>query len=149
MNMERRAVQAASAAILAFFAAAAGVSAAAAEVKGAAILEHACGKTAVKQMGLVNGGNMAEAMKLGTPEMQKEWNAMPVEDRTMLTGMMKEMSVSSAQLSADIKAAGLLVVDGASATLTVKQEHEDANGSSTSTMTQQFKIDGKGCWISK
>ena len=50
------------------------------EIKGAAILEHACGKTAVKHMGLVHAGNMVEAVKLGTQEMQKQWNAMPEHD---------------------------------------------------------------------
>lgn len=123
--------------------------AAAPEIQGAAILEHACGKASVQQMGLVNAGKMAEAVKLGTKEMQEEWSAMSKEDREMLTGMMKEMSVSSAQFSTDIKAGGLLVVDGANVTLTVKQEHKDENGSSTGTMTQKFKLDGATCRISK
>jgi hypothetical protein len=55
-------------------------SAAATELKGAEILKHACGKASVQQMGLVNSGKMAEAVKLGTAEMQAEWNAMPAED---------------------------------------------------------------------
>lgn len=124
-------------------------SAAATELQGAAILKHACGKAAVQQMGLVNSGKMAEAVKLGTAEMQAEWNAMPAEDREMLTGMMKEMSVTSAQLEKDIQAGGLLVIDGADGTLTVKQEHKDENGTSTGTMTQKFKVDGATCRISK
>jgi len=119
------------------------------EVKGAAILQHACGKASVQQMGLVNAGKMAEAVKLGTAEMQAEWNAMPAEDRTMLTDMMKEMSVTAAELKSDIETGGLLVVDGADATLTVKQERKDENGTSTGTMTQKFKIDGATCRISK
>ena len=125
------------------------LSAAPTELKGAAILQHACGKASVQQMGLVNAGKMAEAVKLGTAEMQAEWNAMPAEDRTMLTDMMKEMSVTSAELEKDIQSGGLLVVDGADATLTVKQEHKDENGTSTGTMTQKFKIDGATCRISK
>ena len=119
------------------------------EIKGAAILKHACGKVSVEQMGLVNAGKMTEAVNLGTAEMQAEWNAMPKEDREMMTGMMKEMSVSSAELSKDIEAGGLLVVDGQNATLTVKQEHKDENGTSTGTMTQKFKLDGATCRISK
>ena len=126
-----------------------GASAAPTEIKGAAILQHACGKVSVEQMGLVNSGKMTEAVKLGTPEMQAEWNAMPKEDREMMTGMMKEMSVSSAQFTKDIEAGGLLVVDGAAATLTVTQEHKDENGTSTGTMTQKFKLDGATCRISK
>ena len=100
-------------------------------------------------MGLVNTGKMAEAVKLGTPEMQAEWNAMPAEDREMLTGMMKEMSVSAAEFTKDIEAGGLLVIDGADGTLTVTQEHKDENGTSTGTMTHKFKLDGANCRISK
>jgi Skp family chaperone for outer membrane proteins len=119
------------------------------EIKGKAILDHPCGKTAVKHMGLVNAGKMAEAVKLGTKEMQEEWNAMPAEDREMLTGMMKEMSFPSDKFSADIQAGGLLSVDGENATLTVKQEHKEAGGTSTSTMTQKYKVSGASCAISK
>ena len=121
-----------------------GVDAAAAksELKGAAILDHACGKTSVKHMGLVHAGKMLEAVKLGTKGMQEEWNALPAKDRQMMSGMMKEMSQSEAEFSAQIKAGGLLAVEGPKATLTVKQEQKDANGTSTSTMTQNFEIDG-------
>lgn len=117
------------------------------EVKGAAILDHACGKTSVQQMALVHAGKMEESLKLSTPEMQAEWNAMPADDKKMMSGMMKDMAQSEADYKAAIQAGGVLVVDGASATLTVKKEHKDANGSSTETMTQKFVIDAKGCWI--
>ena len=117
------------------------------EVKGAAILDHACGKVAVKHMGLVHAGKMDEAVKLGTKAMQDEWKAMPAEDRSMMSGMMKEMSQTEADFSAEIKANGLLVVDGANATLTVVKKQQDANGSSTETTTQKYVIDGAGCWI--
>jgi hypothetical protein len=123
--------------------------AAAEEVKGAAILDHACGKTSLKHMGLVHAGKMAEAVKLGTPEMQKEWSALPAEQREMMTGMMKEMSKSEADFAADIKAFGELVVDGKAATLTVTKKTEDASGSGTETMTQKFAIEAKGCWITR
>jgi hypothetical protein len=122
-------------------------SASASELQGAAILDHACGKTSVQQMALVHAGKMEESLKLSTPEMQAQWKAMPAEDRTMMAGMMKEMSQSDADYKAAIQAGGLLVVDGASATLTIKTEHKDANGSSTETMTQKYVIDAKGCWI--
>ncbi len=119
------------------------------EIKGAAILEHACGKTAVKHMGLVHAGKMAEAVKLGTKEMQDEWNKMPAEDREMMSGMMKEMSQSEADFSAAIKANGLLAVDGGKATLTITKKTQDASGSGTETMTQKYVVDAKGCWISR
>jgi uncharacterized protein (UPF0210 family) len=78
----------------------AGASLAKSEIKGAAILDHACGKVAVKQMGLVHDGKMDEANKLSTKEMQEQWKAMPAKDRTMMSGMMKEMSQTSDQYAA-------------------------------------------------
>ena len=120
------------------------------EIKGAAILDHPCGKVAVKQMGLVHAGNMDEANKLSTKEMQDQWKAMPAKDRTMMSGMMKEMSSTEQQYSNDIKTNGVLVVDGQAATLTVKKTTKDANGSVTSTTTQNFKLDAGGqCLISR
>jgi len=124
-------------------------AAAGSEIKGAAILDHPCGKVAVKQMGMVHAGNMDDANKLSTKEMQDQWKAMPAKDRTMMTGMMKEMSTTEQQYSSDIKANGVLVIDGQAATLTVKKTTKDANGSMTSTMTQNFKMDGAQCLISR
>ena len=119
------------------------------EIKGAAILDHPCGKVAVKHMGLVHAGKIDEASKLGTPEMQAQWKAMPAKDREMMSGMMKDMSKPEAQFAADIKAGGVLVVDGKDATLTIKQEHKDANGTSSDTMTEKYVIDGKTCQITR
>jgi len=81
--------------------------------------------------------------------MQDQWKAMPAKDRTMMTGMMKEMSQTEQAYAADIKANGVLVVDGPTATLTVKKTTKDKNGSSTSTMTQNFKVDGNQCMIAR
>src|SRR5947199_3035324 len=119
------------------------------EIKGAAILDHPCGKVAVKQMGLIHAGKFDEANKLTTKEMQEQWKAMPAKDREMMTGVMKEMSKSEADFAKDIEASGTLTVEGDHATLTVKQEHKDANGSSTDTMTQNYVIDGNKCLISR
>jgi len=127
----------------------AAAAAAKSEIKGAAILAHACGKTTVKHMGLVHAGNIIEAVKLGTKEMQDEWKAMPEEDRLMMSVMMNKMSLSEADFAAQIKANGLLVVEGPSATLTVKQEGKNDSGTSTSTMTQKFRIDGAACRVSR
>jgi hypothetical protein len=119
------------------------------EVKGAAILDHPCGKVAVKQMGLARAGKMDEANKLATKEMQDQWKAMPAKDRAMMTGMMKEMSSTEEQFSNDIKANGLLVVDGQAATLTVQKKTKDKTGTMTSTTTQNFKLDGGQCLVSR
>jgi hypothetical protein len=122
---------------------------AATEIKGAAILDHPCGKVSVKHMGLVHTGKMADAVKLGTPEMQKQWNDMSADDRKTMAGMMKDISKSEADFSKEIKANGLLVVDGDKATLTVQKTTKDANGSGTETMTQRFAIDGATCLITR
>jgi hypothetical protein len=119
------------------------------EIQGAAILGHPCGKVAVKHMGLVHAGKIDEAAKLGTQEMQDGWKAMPAEDRKMMSEMMKATSKSEEEFSAEIKAGGLLVVEGNNATLTVKQEHKDANGSSTETLTQRYVLDGTKCRITR
>ena len=118
-------------------------------IKGAAILDNPCGKVSVKQMGLVHAGKFDEGNKLSTKEMQDQWKAMPAKDRTMMSGMAKEMSQTEAQYTADIKANGVLVVDGDAATLTIKKETKDKNGSSTSTTTQKFKLVGNECLISR
>ena len=126
-----------------------GAASAASDVKGMAILDHPCGKVAVKQMGLVHAGKIEDANKLATKEMQDEWKAMPAKDRTMMAGMMKAMSQTDVQFATDIKAHGLLVVDGQAATLTVEKKTNDASGTSTSTTTQKFKLDGGQCLISR
>ncbi|HEV8503049.1 MAG TPA: hypothetical protein VGR63_15870 [Casimicrobiaceae bacterium] len=122
---------------------------AASEIKGAAILDHPCGKVAVKQMGLLHAGNVDEANKLSTKEMQDRWKAMPAKDREMMAGMSKQMSPTADKFASDIRANGVLAVDGSNATLTVKTTQKDANGSSTSTTTQQFRIDGAQCLVSR
>ena len=119
------------------------------EIKGAAILEHPCGKVSVKQMGFAHAGKMDEANKLTTKEMQDQWKAMPAKDQTMMSGMMKEMSQTEADYSADIKSSGVLVVDGPAATLTVSKKTKDKNGTSTSTTTQNFKVDGNQCLVTR
>jgi hypothetical protein len=149
MNHHRLFIRVVSAVLPVVLCVVAGVASAKSEIKGAAILDNACGKVAVKQMGLVHDGNMDEANKLSTKEMQDQWKAMPAKDRTMMSGMMKEMSQTEAQYAADIKANGVLVVDGPAATLTVKKTSKDKNGSSTETITQNFKIDGAQCLISR
>ena len=126
-----------------------GGAAAGAELKGTAILEHPCGKTAVKQMDLVHAGKMEEANKLSTKEMQDQWQKMPAKDRDMMSGMMKQMSATEQEFSNDIKSNGVLAIDGQNATLTVKKTTKDKNGTSTSTFTQQFQLAGGGCLVSR
>ena len=119
------------------------------ELKGAAILDHPCGKAGVQQMGYVHAGNFDAANKLSTPELQQQWSAMPAKDRAMMSDMAKTMAPSSEQYAADIRKNGTLVVDDSNAVLTVETTHKDANGSSTSTTTQKFRLDGKQCLVSR
>jgi len=127
----------------------ASVAFAASEIKGAAILDHPCGKVAVKQAGLLHAGKVDEANKLTTKEMQDQFKAMPAKDREMMTGMAKMMTPDEATFAATIKASGVLVVDGPAAKLTTKTTTKDANGSSTETTTQSFRLDGGTCLVSR
>ena len=122
---------------------------AASEIKGAAILDHPCGKVAVKQSGLLQAGKMEEANKLSTKEMQDEYKAMPAKDREMMNGMAKMMSPTSDEFAAKIKASGVLVIDGQTATLTTKTTTKDKSGSSTESTTQKFRITGSECLVSR
>jgi hypothetical protein len=126
-----------------------GVASAKSEIKGAAILDHACGETTAKQMGLVQAGKMEEADGLATSEMQNQWKTMPADDRSMMSGMMKALSQTEDQCSNDIKANAVLEVDGPSVSLTVKKTTKDANGTSTSMTTQNFRFSGSECLISR
>ncbi len=119
------------------------------EIKGAPILDHPCGKTAVRQMGLLNAGDVAGANKLSTVAMQKRWAAMPQKDRAMMADMAKSMSMPPDRYAAAIRASGVLTVDGNTATLKVTQTQKDANGSSTSTTEQAFAMEGGQCLVSR
>jgi TRAP-type C4-dicarboxylate transport system substrate-binding protein len=119
------------------------------EIRGAAILDHPCGKVAVKHMGLVHAGKMEEATKLGNQDMQDAWKALPAEQREMISKGMTAMSKSEAEFSADIKANGLLVIDGTKGTLTITKKHNEPNDTSTETMTQRYTLDGDVCRISR
>ncbi len=126
-----------------------GVAAGAVDFKGAAILDHACCKVSVKHMGPVNAGKMDDANLLSTKEMQDMWKKLPADERMMISEMMKEMSKTEAQYATDIRAGGLLVVDGQAATLTVTETTKDANGTNTSTTTQKFRLAGTQCLITR
>jgi len=121
----------------------------AADVKGAAILDTPCGKVAIRQMGLLHAGKFDEANKLSTREMQDQWKAMPAKDRAMMSDMSKEMSQTEEQYAADIRTSGVLAVNGQAATLTVRKTAKNANGSTTSTTTQEFRINGSECLVSR
>lgn len=119
------------------------------EVRGAAILDHPCGKVSVKQMGLLHAGKFDQANQLTTQEMQDRWKAMPAKDRAMISGLAKEISQTGENYAAAIRANGILVIDGQAATLTVKETTTNANGTSTSTTTQEFRLDGGQCLVSR
>jgi len=128
---------------------AAAPAAAAEELRGAAILEHPCGNTAVRHMGLVHAGKMAEAVRLGTPAMQKKWQDLPAEDRAMMSELMQAMSQSEEEFGAAIREHGVLTLAGKAATLVVEIKRQDENGDSTETMRQQFALDGASCLIDR
>ena len=74
---------------------------------------------------------------------------MPEHDRLGTSIKMNMMSLPAADFSTEIKASGLLVIDGPSATLTVKKERKGPDGTVTPTITQNLKIDGTACLISR
>ena len=125
------------------------VALAAQTIKGAAILDHPCGKTATRQMGLLHAGKIDDANRLSTRAVQAQWQSMPAKDRTMMAEMSKKMSPSSDEYSDAIRKNGVLTVDGNSAALKVSQTRHDANGSSTSTMTQSFAMESGQCLVSR
>lgn len=118
-------------------------------IKGAAILDHPCGKTATRQMGYLHDGKVDEANRLSTKAVQAQWQSMPAKDRTMMAQMSKSMSPSAAEYTDAIRGNGVLTVDGSSAVLKVTQTKRDANGSSTQTMTQNFAMEGGQCLVSR
>lgn len=138
-------------AAVALFVATAGTAASAApqEIKGAAILEHPATKVALKNMSLMHAGKIDDAVKMGTKAMQAEWNAMPADDRKMMGEMMQTFSVGDAEFRASVLGGGVLTVDGERATLVVKEEKKDANGSSTSTQTIRLQLEGGQWRVSK
>jgi len=128
---------------------AASIALAAQTIKGAAILDHPCGKTAARQMGLLHEGKVEDANRLSTRALQAQWQSMPEKDRKMMADMSKTMSPSAEEYSDAIRKTGVLTVDGSSALLTVSQTKRDANGSSTSTMTQKLAMEGGQCLVSR
>lgn len=135
------------AAIAALIAVSPDVLAAAQTIKGAAILDHPCGKTAAKQMGYLHEGKVDDANRLSTKALQAQWQAMPANDRTMMAEMSKKMSPSAAEYSDAIRKNGVLTLEGNTAVLEVAQTKRDANGSSTSTMTQKLAMEGGQCLV--
>lgn len=115
------------------------------EVKGAALLEHPAVKVAMENMSLMHAGKIAEAVKLGTKQMQADWKAMPADDRKMMSEMMQTFSVADADFRADIQKYGVLSVDGDHATLTITKAMKDANGSNTETKTVHLQMED-GSW---
>jgi hypothetical protein len=67
----------------------------------------------------------------------------------MMSDMSKEMSQTEEQYAADIRTSGVLAVNGQAATLTVRKTAKNANGSTTSTTTQEFRINGSECLVSR
>ena len=117
----------------------------AAEIKGADILNHPCGKVAVKAMGFLHQGKFEEANKLSTKALQDRWLATPAKERAMIADLAKEMSPPEAEYIAMVKSHGVLVVDDTAGKLTITQKTQDASGTSTRTMTSKFAINGGEC----
>jgi hypothetical protein len=97
---------------------------------------------------LIHDGKIDEANKLSTSEMQDQW-ALPAKDRAMMLEMIKATSSTEQQYSSEIKADGVLVIDGQTGTLTVTKTTKDKGGTSTSTTTQNLRLDGTHCLVNR
>ena len=144
----RPAVAAAVALLAALVAAAAGAQEKT-EVRGAAILDHPCGKTALRHMGLLHAGKYEEAWALATPQVREHWDAMPEGQRKAIFRALRDMSEAEGEFSAEIQRLGVLVVEGDAATLTVEKTTKTENGSMTETLSQRFVLDGGACLIAQ
>ncbi|TWO71733.1 hypothetical protein FN976_08975 [Caenimonas sedimenti] len=136
-------------ATLALLLAGGAATAATTQIKGAEILAHACGKVGVKQMGLLNQGKMDEANALVTPELRPQWEKASAAERAMVGTMVKAVSPTEADYSASIRTHGVLTIDGTAATLKVEKKTTSGSGSSTTTMTQKFRITGADCLVDR
>jgi|CXWL01.1.fsa_nt_gi hypothetical protein len=114
------------------------------ELKGAALLAHPATQVALENMSLMHAGKIEEAVKMGTKAMQADWQAMPDEDRKMMSEMLQAFSVPDAEFRADVEKFGTLTIDGEKATLVVQKTTKDENGSGTETKTVRLqKEDGQ------
>jgi hypothetical protein len=100
-------------------------------------------------MGMLHEGKIDEANRLSTKAIQTQWQSMPARDRDMMAEMSKKMSPSPAEYAEAIRKSGVLTLDGDSGVLTVSQTKRDANGSSTSTITQNVAMESGQCLVSR
>jgi hypothetical protein len=100
-------------------------------------------------MGLLHEGRIDDANRLSTKAVQSQWQSMPEKDRKMMADMSKAMSPSADEYADAIRKTGVLTLDGSTAMLSVSQTRRDANGSSTSTMTQKLAMEGGQCLVSR
>jgi hypothetical protein len=122
---------------------------AATEIKGADILAHPCGKVGVKQIGLLKQGKMDEANALTTPELRQQWEKAPAAEKAAVGALSKAMAPTEAEYAASIRSHGVLTINGTAATLKVEKKTSSGAGSSTSTTSQSFRINGATCEVDR
>lgn len=149
MRTPHRSAVPAALALLAALAPGAAPGAEKTELRGDAILEHACGRLAVRHTGLLHAGRFEEAFALATPEARAQWDAIPEARRKAIYKALRETAPTESELAADIRRLGVLEVEGDAATLTVEKTTKTENGSMTETFSQRYVLEGEECRITK
>jgi hypothetical protein len=119
-------------------------------VEGAAIMTHPVGKLAVEFARLLHAGKTAERLALSSQGARDRRQAMPASEQRESDAYVAKTIPAAAALEAAIRAGGVLLVNGAKATLNVtsSESRKNADGSvtaSASTMAMPFEQE-KGVW---
>ena len=108
------------------------------KLEGDAILQHPIGALVLRYADVVQSGKRDEIMRLASSEAQAKWNALPAGERNEDFAYRRRQIPSRADLTAGIRAGGVLFVgDDTRATLNVVRTEQKSSkpGEVTSTST--------------
>ena len=118
-------------------------------VEGADLAKHPAVDVVLQYADLVHAGKMDEAIaKLGSTDAQDRWKALPASEKKESAAFRKRITPPRAELARAIAAGGLLLVDGATATLnviTVEAATAQKSTGSSTTLAIPLALD-KGQW---
>lgn len=106
-------------------------------IEGQAILAHSIGALALEYARLLHAGKTAEVVALSSRRARERRRAMPASERRESDAYLRKNVPSAAELEAGIRAGGVLMVEGAKATLNVtkSESRENPDGSVTASST--------------
>jgi hypothetical protein len=119
-------------------------------IEGADLLEHPIAALALQYVELVHAGKIEDAMRLASPEAQKQWKAEPASERAASAAFRKKTLPTVAEFKSLLPSGVLIVEDGARATLNVIRQEQRAIRPGTveyssTTVTIPFVLDN-GVW---